>query len=93
MTPYEIIIRPVVTEKSTMLAEQNKYVFEVAEEANKIEVARAIAEIFKVDVLDVNMIRVPGKLRRVGRSRGRTKPWKKAIVTLAAGQRIELFPT
>lgn len=92
MNIHQVIRRPVVTEKSTVLGEQGKYVFEVAREANKIEVRRAVAEIFKVDVRAVNIVKVHGKEKRMGlRSRGMTRPWKKAIVTLAQGQRIELF--
>lgn len=91
MTPHEILRRPVITEKSTMLGEQGQYVFEVAREANKIEIKRAVEVIFKVDVRSVNVVRVPAKMRRMGRSRGMTSPWKKAVVALKAGQRIELF--
>ena len=92
MNPHQVIRCPVVTEKSTILGEQGKYVFEVAREANKIEVRHAVEVIFKVDVRSVNIVKVHGKEKRMGlRSRGMTKPWKKAIVTLGEGQRIELF--
>ena len=91
---YSTIIRPVVSEKSTVLGEQGKYVFEVAPDANKIQIKHAIEEVFankKVQVLTVNILRVPGKERRRGRSVGMTRSWKKAIVTLRAGQRLDLF--
>lgn len=91
MDIYEVIRRPVVTEKSTALQEQSKYVFEVAEAANKIQIKEAVETAFKVSVLDVNVMRVRGKWRRIGRGRGMTRSWKKAIVTLTSGQRIELF--
>ena len=94
LNAYSTIVRPVVSEKSTVLGEQGKYVFEVAPDANKIQIKHAIEEVFankKVQVLTVNILRVPGKERRRGRSVGMTRSWKKAIVTLRAGQRLDLF--
>ena len=91
LTAHEVLVRPVISEKNTMLNEQGKYVFEVAPDANKLQIKQAVQEIFKVDVVKVNVLHVPSKTRRVGRSIGRTRPWKKAIVTLRPGQRIELF--
>ena len=91
MNSYQIIIRPLITEKNTNLMELNKYSFEVAVEASKPEIKRAIEEIFKVDVSKVHTMNVRGKMRRRGRETGYTKSWKKAIVTLAEGNRIELF--
>ncbi len=91
MHPYEVLVRPVVSEKSTMLASQNQYTFEVAKAANKMQVKEAVELAFKVNVLEVNIIHVPGKMRRVGRHRGYTSSWKKAVVTIPEGQRIELF--
>ena len=94
LSAYAAIVRPVVSEKSTILGEQGKYVFEVAPDANKIQIKHAIEEVFsnkKVQVLTVNILRVPGKERRRGRSVGMTRSWKKAIVTLRAGQRLDLF--
>jgi len=91
MTVHEVIVRPIVTEKNTMLNEVGKYCFEVAPHSNKIEIKRAVEEIFKVHVTTVNVLKVPGKMRRMGRTSGMTRSWKKAIVTLAAGERIELF--
>ncbi|MSQ23195.1 MAG: 50S ribosomal protein L23 [Chloroflexi bacterium] len=91
MNSYEVLRRPVITEKATMLGEGGQYVFEVARDANKIEVKRAVEEIFRVHVRAVNVIRVHGKVKRMGRSVGHTAVWKKAIVALKAGERIELF--
>jgi large subunit ribosomal protein L23 len=91
---FSTIIRPVVSEKSTVLGEQGKYVFEVAPDANKILVKRAVEEAFaskKVQVASVNILRQVGKMRRRGRSVGMTRSWKKAIVTLRPGQRLDLF--
>ncbi len=91
LSGYEIIRRPIITEKTTMLGEQGQYAFEVARTANKVDVKRAVEQVFKVNVRAVNIIHVRGKTRRMGRSQGVTAPWKKAIVTLQEGQRIELF--
>ena len=91
MEAREIIIRPLITEKSTTLMAEGKYVFEVAKAANKIEIAKAVSEIFKVKVADVNTINVEGKVKRMGRSVGKRSDYKKAIVKLAAGETIEFF--
>ncbi|MBI4213821.1 MAG: 50S ribosomal protein L23 [Chloroflexi bacterium] len=91
MNSYEVLRRPVITEKSTMLAEGGQYVFEVARRANKVEIRRAVEEIFRVHVRAVNVVRVEGKLKRMGKTRGLTASWKKAIVSLQQGDRIELF--
>jgi large subunit ribosomal protein L23 len=91
---FSTIIRPVVSEKSTVLGDQGKYVFEVAPYANKIQIKRAVEEAFankKVTVASVNILHVAGKERRRGRSVGHTRSWKKAVVTLRAGQRRDLF--
>jgi large subunit ribosomal protein L23 len=89
---YEIIERPLVTEKSVAGAEQGKYTFRVKKSANKIEIAKAVEELFNVKVDSVNTINVKGKKRRLGRHReGKTPDWKKAIVTLKPGYRIEIF--
>jgi len=91
---FSTIIRPVVSEKSTLLGDQGKYVFEVAPDANKIQIKHAVEEAFankKVQVADVNIMHVPGKQRRRGRSVGMTRSWKKAVVTLRAGQRLDLL--
>jgi large subunit ribosomal protein L23 len=91
---YSAIVRPVVSEKSTVLGDQGKYVFEVAPTANKIQIKAAIEAVFanrKVQVASVNILHVSGKMRRRGRSSGMTRSWKKAVVTLKAGQRLDLF--
>lgn len=90
--PYVIIIRPVVTEKSMALGSEGKYAFQVDLGANKIEIADAIAKIFKVKVAKVNTLTVKGKVKRLGRGpAGKTPNWKKAYVTLEPGQKIEMF--
>ncbi len=88
---HQILVRPIITEKVTMLTDQRKYAFEVLPGANKIEIKRAVEEAFKVKVTTVNVMRVPGKRRRTGRHQGMTRSWKKAVVTLQQGDRIELF--
>ena len=91
---YSTIVRPVVSEKSTVLGEQGKYIFEVAPTANKIQIKAAVETVFankKVQVQSVNILHVTGKVRRRGRSSGTTRAWKKAVVTLKPGQRLDLF--
>ena len=91
--PYRIIIRPVITEKSTWLKEKNREIcFEVHPKANKIEIKRAVEQLFKVRVERVRVMNKKGKERRVGRNIGRTKNWKKAYVKLKEGEKmIEYF--
>jgi len=91
MHTYDVLRRPLVTEKSTVLAERNKYCFEVARDANKTQIKEAVEKAFKVKVVSVNVMTVPGKMRRAGRQRGMTSPWKKALVTVEEGNKIELF--
>ena len=93
MTAYDIIIRPIITERSMSGAIDKKYVFEVATSAGKIEIKKAVEEIFGVKVAKVNTMNVPGKAKRMGAARpGRTKDWKKAIVQLTEDSKtIELF--
>ncbi|MBX5467825.1 MAG: 50S ribosomal protein L23 [Firmicutes bacterium] len=91
-SPYDIIIRPIITEASHDALQYNKYTFEVAPDANKIEIRQAVEEIFKVRVVKVNTLWRRGKVKRRGRAVGRTPDRKKAIVTLAPGDTIELFP-
>ena len=88
---YEVLRRPLITEKNTMLQAQGKYVFEVAEEANKHQIKQAVEKAFKVRVMAVNVMTVPGKMKRVGRRMVLTPSHKKAIVTLKSGDKIELF--
>ncbi|MFQ3630481.1 50S ribosomal protein L23 [Roseiflexus sp.] len=91
MNAHQIIIRPLITEKNTNLMQFNKYSFEVDRNATKLQIKRAIEEIFNVQVTAVHTMNVRGKLRRRGRQYGYTSDWKKAIVTLAEGDRIDLF--
>ena len=91
MQLYEVLKRPLMTEKSTALAESGKYVFEVGREANKYEIKDAVQKAFKVNVIAVNVVTVPGEMRRVGRNKVFRQPWKKAIVTLKAGDKIQFF--
>ena len=93
MFSYDIIIRPIITERSMNSVAEKKYVFEVAPNAGKIEIKKAVEEIFGVKVAKVNTMNVPGKAKRMGAARpGRTKDWKKAIVQLTADSKtIELF--
>ncbi len=88
---YEVLRRPLITEKNTNLQAAGKYVFEVADEATKFQVKQAVEKSFKVKVTAVNVVTVPGKTRRIGRRQVQTQPWKKAIVTLRAGGKIEFF--
>ena len=82
MLPEEIIIAPIVTEKSNDMMQEGKYTFEVNRNATKIEIANAVEKLFEVKVLKVNTISVKGKKRRVGYHQGMTSDWKKAIVTI-----------
>lgn len=86
-----VLLRPIITEKSMGQANSGRYTFEVRRDATKQEVAEAVATAFKVDVVDVNVMSVKGKTRRLGRRTGRTPDRKKAIVTVAEGQRIERY--
>lgn len=88
---YDILLRPVVTEKSTSLLQQNKYTFIVDPKANKTEIKQAVEKIFNVKVEKVNTMRVKGKYKRVRNIPGKTPEVKKAIVTLKKGDKIELF--
>lgn len=87
---WRILIKPLKTEKVTYLGIFNQYAFAVAPSANKIEIRKAIKKVYGVDPIKVNIINRQGKKVRYGRTEGRTKKWKRAIVTLAQGQKIEL---
>ncbi|MCQ4023078.1 MULTISPECIES: 50S ribosomal protein L23 [unclassified Ruminococcus] len=92
MAAQDIIIRPVVTEKSMAGIAEKKYTFEVAKNAGKIEIAKAVEELFKVKVKKVNTVNVRGQFRRQGRNEGYTSSWKKAYVTLTEDSKtIEFF--
>jgi large subunit ribosomal protein L23 len=89
--PRQVILRPIISERSYDLINDNRYTFEVAKKANKIEIRDAVESIFDVHVLSVNTMSVKGKPKRVRYAKGYTRSWKKAIVTLAAGETIEAF--
>ena len=92
MAAQDIIIRPIVTEKTMSGVQAKKYTFEVAKDATKIDIASAVEELFGVKVSKVNTLHVRGHLRRQGRSEGYTREWKKAVVTLTEGSKtIEFF--
>jgi large subunit ribosomal protein L23 len=88
---YEVLRRPLITEKSTTLQAEGKYAFEVDREATKPQIKQAVEKAFNVQVTAVNIVRLPGKTRRLGRRLLPAHPWKKAIVTLRPGDSIELF--
>lgn len=91
-TSYDIIIRPIVTENSMMQAADRKYTFEVLRDANKTQIKKAVEEVFGVKVEKVNTLNVSGKLKRMGKTQGYTRGWKKAIVKLTADSKtIEFF--
>lgn len=93
-SPREIIRSPLISEKSTNLrTDQNKYVFEVDSKANKLQIKRAVEELFKVKVEDVTTMMMHGRPKRLGRFEGRRANWKKAVVKLKKGETIELFET
>ena len=92
MDPHQIIIKPVISEKSYNLIEtESQYTFQVDKRANKNQIKRAIEEVFDVKVHKVNTVNVKSKPKRQGFYRGRTATWKKAVIRLAEGERIELF--
>ena len=88
---YNVIIRPIISERSYDLMEQGKYTFEVAKDAPKQEIRQAVEKLFNVHVVKVNTINVKPKTKRVRYVAGQTRSWKKAIVTVAEGDSIELF--
>jgi len=89
---YTILKKPLITEKGTLLKEtQNKVLFEVDKRANKHQIKKAVEDIFKVKVCEVNTVIVPGKTRRYGRYQSKGNSWKKAIVLLAQGSKIDIF--
>jgi len=89
--PYDVLIKPVITEKSSAMMADGKYSFRVMKAANKIEIKYAVESIFKVNVTEVRTMNMPGKLKRQGKTEGMTPEWKKAIVTLRRGQTIPIF--
>ncbi len=90
--PREIILQPMITEKSTIKREtENIYTFKVAPDANKNQIKHAVEEIFQIQVIDVRTMKFLGKMRRMGRFTGRKPTWKKAVVKVAEGSTIPLF--
>ncbi len=92
MESTDILLSPIITEKSTIMGEDAKYVFRVHTQANKVQIRAAVEDLFDVNVDKVNISKVKGKSRRFGRSVGRKPDWKKAVVTLRAGETIDLVP-
>lgn len=88
---HDIIVRPIITEKTSRLMEIGQYTFEVLKDANKIEIRKAVEEVFNVKVAKVNTIQISSKPKRMGAFMGRTRTWKKAVVTLAPGEKIAFF--
>lgn len=91
MNIYDVLKRPIVTEKTTLQGEMGRYTFEVDLDANKHQVKEAVEKIFDVDVVSVNIMNMPGKTRRYGPHVSRPYPWKKATVRLSEGQTIGFF--
>jgi len=89
LSPRDVLIRPLITEKSHEAMERGTYTFEVHPQATKADIHNAVEEIFKVRVVKVNTVNMKGKPRRLGVQTGRTSSWKKAMVTLAPGERIQ----
>jgi len=91
MQVYEVLRHPIITEKTSALAAQGRYTFEVDRRASKMQIKEAVERAFGVKVVAVNVCNMPGKPRRWGRHVSRSPAWKKAVVTLAEGQRLEFF--
>ncbi len=89
---HRVLFSPHITEKATDLSASDKYVFKVWPKSNKIEIKKAIESIYGVDVEKVNIVKIPRKRRRVGRTMGWTKGYKKAIISVKKGQKIEILP-
>lgn len=91
MDAYDVVLKPIISEKSMELMGENKYSFRVNLKANKIQIRKAIEEIFKVNVVTVRTIRMTGKKKRMGANIGKRSDWKKAIVQIVPGQQIKFF--
>ncbi len=91
MEARDILMKPIITEKSTALMQEGKYTFRVPLAATKIQIRQSVEDVFKVKVAAVNTMRYEGKMKRMGRHQGRRSDWKKAIVTLKPGESIEFF--
>jgi large subunit ribosomal protein L23 len=88
---FEVIRRPLVTEKNTLMQAAGKYSFEVRNDSNKVQIKQAVEKAFKVTVISVNVMKVPGREQRVGRRKVLANSWKKAVVTLKPGDKITIF--
>ena len=88
---YKILIRPLITEKTSFLGQYNQYVFEITPKANKIEIARAFKNLYGIKPISINIVKIKGKEVRYGRTSGRTKNRKKAVITLKQGEKIEVY--
>ena len=92
MNEYDIVLRPIITEKSTLLKDAgNQYIFEVQRDANKIEIKKAVEKLFKVKVVAVHVANMEGKKKRLGRFAGKKPDWKKAVVKLSPKDKITIF--
>jgi len=92
MNEYDIVVRPIITEKSTLLKDAgNQYIFEVQRDANKIEIKSAVEKLFKVKVVSVHVSNMEGKKKRLGRFAGKKPDWKKAVVKLSPKDKITIF--
>ncbi|MDP3042824.1 MAG: 50S ribosomal protein L23 [bacterium] len=88
---YKVLVKPLVTEKGSVMNAENKYIFEVAKKANKIEIAKAVIEVYGIKPVSVNIIKMQGKKTRYGKIAGKRKDWKKAVVTLPEGESIKVY--
>jgi len=88
---YRVLVKPINTEKSMDLAAFNQYIFEVAKDSNKVEIKKAIQFVYNVKPVKINTIKIKGKNVKYGKTKGRTKDWKKAIITLKQGEKIENY--
>ena len=92
MNQYDVVLRPVITEKSSLAKEtNNQYAFEVARDANKIEISKAVERLFKVTVVSVRVMNMEGKARRLGKHSGKRSDWRKAIVKISPKDKISFF--
>jgi large subunit ribosomal protein L23 len=88
---YRVLLKPIVTEKASIMSSKNQYVFQVADNANKIEISKAIAQVFGIKPLKVNIISMIGKTVRTKKIKGKRKDWKKAIVIMPEGKSIDIY--
>ena len=88
---HKVLVKPLITESASILSASNKYIFEVGKNANKIEISKAIEEVYGVSPVKVNIVRMKGKNVKFGKTSGVRKGWKKAIITLSAGENIKVY--